>query len=80
MDNPFDVETGGFLVLVNVEGQHSLWPAFHELQNGWPVAAGPAMRQASGLDRKSMDSHATQIACRRATRLEAMRPQPLCES
>ncbi|HEX4269531.1 MAG TPA: MbtH family NRPS accessory protein [Steroidobacteraceae bacterium] len=36
MGNPFEVETGGFLVLVNVEGQHSLWPAFHELQNGWP--------------------------------------------
>ncbi len=27
MTNPFDDEDGEFLVLVNDEGQHSLWPA-----------------------------------------------------
>lgn len=28
MANPFDDENGTFLVLVNAEAQHSLWPVF----------------------------------------------------
>ncbi|MEV0276482.1 MbtH family protein [Streptomyces sp. NPDC050610] len=37
MTNPFDNENGTFLVLVNDEGQHSLWPAFAEVPDGWDV-------------------------------------------
>lgn len=33
MANPFD-EDGPFLVLVNVAGQHSLWPEFAEVPAG----------------------------------------------
>ncbi|AXG81823.1 MbtH family protein [Streptomyces paludis] len=36
--NPFDDPEGRFLVLVNDEGQHSLWPSFAEVPGGWTVA------------------------------------------
>ncbi|MGI5484753.1 MbtH family protein [Streptomyces lavendofoliae] len=45
MTNPFDDDEQPFLVLVNDEGQHSLWPAFAEVPKGWDVACGPADRQ-----------------------------------
>ncbi|GLU49549.1 MbtH family protein [Nocardiopsis ansamitocini] len=38
MTNPFDDENGTFLVLVNDEGQHSLWPSFAQVPEGWDVA------------------------------------------
>jgi MbtH protein len=43
--NPFDDEDGEFFVLVNDEGQHSLWPSFAEVPMGWRVALGPEDRQ-----------------------------------
>ncbi|MCT2544701.1 MbtH family protein [Streptomyces atratus] len=36
--NPFDDPEGRFLVLVNDEGQHSLWPSFAEVPGGWTIA------------------------------------------
>ncbi|HEY2450305.1 MAG TPA: MbtH family protein [Mycobacterium sp.] len=42
--NPFDDETGTFLVLVNDEDQHSLWPAFADIPAGWRKAIGDASR------------------------------------
>jgi len=45
MSNPFDDENGTFLVLVNDEDQHSLWPAFADVPAGWQVAFGKASRQ-----------------------------------
>jgi MbtH protein len=47
--NPFESETGQFLVLVNTEGQYSLWPAFRELPTGW-IAAGCAGARQACLD------------------------------
>ena len=46
MTNPFDDEDGQFLVLVNDEGQHSLWPVFAEVPAGWRTVHGPAVRQS----------------------------------
>ena len=46
MTNPFDDENGVFLVLVNDENQHSLWPRFAEVPDGWRVVHGPDDRQA----------------------------------
>ncbi|MDH6136203.1 MbtH protein [Kitasatospora sp. MAA4] len=43
--NPFDNPDGEFLVLVNHEGQHSLWPAFAAVPEGWTVTLGPGSRQ-----------------------------------
>jgi len=45
MANPFDDEDGVFLVLVNDEGQHSLWPSFADVPAGWQTAHGPAGRK-----------------------------------
>ncbi|GHH42453.1 MbtH protein [Streptomyces umbrinus] len=45
MSNPFDQSDGTFLVLVNDEGQHSLWPAFIEIPAGWTKVHGEAGRE-----------------------------------
>ncbi|MFJ2258818.1 MbtH family protein [Streptomyces sp. NPDC087844] len=42
--NPFD-EEARFIVLVNSEGQHSLWPVFADVPNGWTVACAENTRQ-----------------------------------
>lgn len=47
MGNPFDDEDGSFFVLVNDEGQHSLWPAFANVPAGWKIVFGEDSRQAS---------------------------------
>ncbi|TDD61277.1 MbtH family protein [Kribbella antibiotica] len=46
MSNPFDRDDKPFFVLVNDEGQHSLWPAFAEVPAGWTVVFGQADKQA----------------------------------
>ncbi|MFE4392288.1 MULTISPECIES: MbtH family protein [Streptomycetaceae] len=38
MTNPFEDPDAGYLVLVNDEGQHSLWPASLAVPGGWAVA------------------------------------------
>lgn len=35
MANPFEHDEGAFFVLVNSEGQYSLWPAFADVPAGW---------------------------------------------
>jgi MbtH protein len=35
--NPFEDENGTYHVLINEEGQHSLWPSFVEVPNGWTI-------------------------------------------
>ncbi|AXE31720.1 MbtH family protein [Chromobacterium phragmitis] len=44
--NPFDDESLSFLVLVNRQDQHSLWPATLPPPAGWNVARGPDSRAA----------------------------------
>ncbi|ABW15287.1 MULTISPECIES: MbtH family protein [Parafrankia] len=44
--NPFDDENGTFFVLVNSEGQHSLWPSFAAVPAGWTVVHGEETRQS----------------------------------
>lgn len=44
--NPFDDETGRFLVLLNDEEQYSLWPAFAEVPEGWRIVFGEDSRTA----------------------------------
>lgn len=46
MNNPFDDEDGIFHVLVNDEGQHSLWPAFAEVPPGWATVLSNTDRKA----------------------------------
>lgn len=47
MTNPFENPEGRFLVLVNDEDQHSLWPAFIDVPNGWRSVFGEADRQSA---------------------------------
>ncbi|MFF8196123.1 MbtH family protein [Streptomyces bobili] len=45
MTNPFDAPDAEYLVLVNEEGQHSLWPVFVDVPEGWEKVFGAAPRQ-----------------------------------
>ncbi|AZQ32222.1 MbtH family protein [Streptomyces cyaneochromogenes] len=45
--NPFEDPEGTYLVLVNDEGQHSLWPAFVEVPEGWRTVLSDARRDAA---------------------------------
>ncbi|MFP3114370.1 MbtH family protein [Streptomyces sp. Iso 434] len=45
--NPFDDADGVFHVLVNEEGQHSLWPAFAEVPAGWTAVLSDADRETA---------------------------------
>jgi uncharacterized protein YbdZ (MbtH family) len=44
MTNPFEDDSATYLVLVNDEGQHSLWPEFAAIPLGWTLTFGPASR------------------------------------
>jgi uncharacterized protein YbdZ (MbtH family) len=44
--NPFEDEDGVYLVLVNDENQHSLWPAFSAVPAGWSVVHGAETRKS----------------------------------
>ena len=49
MLNPFEDPDAEYLVLVNDEGQHSLWPAFREIPAGW-TTVGPKGKRQECLD------------------------------
>ncbi|MDQ7807550.1 MbtH family protein [Amycolatopsis sp. A133] len=44
MANPFEDEEGVYLVLVNDQNQHSLWPAFSPVPAGWKAVHGEDTR------------------------------------
>ncbi|WP_280235569.1 MbtH family protein [Nocardia cyriacigeorgica] len=44
MTNPFDDDNAPFYVLINDEGEHSLWPTFATVPGGWTIAHGPSPR------------------------------------
>ncbi|MFG3253801.1 MbtH family protein [Streptomyces sp. NPDC048172] len=48
MTNPFDDESGTFVVLSNDEGQHCIWPTFAEVPPGWAEVL-PATTRAEAL-------------------------------
>ncbi|MBD9358042.1 MbtH family protein [Methylomonas albis] len=45
MTNPFEDNEADYLVLINDEGQHSLWPAFREIPKGWKTIGPQGQRQ-----------------------------------
>ncbi|MFJ7747571.1 MbtH family protein [Peribacillus sp. NPDC097295] len=45
MTNPFENENGTYKVLINEEGQHSLWPAFLDIPEGWSSIYGEESRK-----------------------------------
>jgi MbtH protein len=44
VSNPFEDESATYHVLVNDEGQHSLWPEFVDVPAGWQVVLRSASR------------------------------------
>ncbi|MFE5855440.1 MULTISPECIES: MbtH family protein [unclassified Streptomyces] len=44
--NPFDDDNGRFHVLVNEEDQHSLWPTFAAVPDGWRIVLNDDTRAA----------------------------------
>ncbi|MFE5399112.1 MbtH family protein [Streptomyces sp. NPDC056568] len=46
MSNPFEDTEATYVVLVNDEGQHSLWPSFAEVPAGWSVVVSETDRQS----------------------------------
>jgi MbtH protein len=46
MSNPFENPDGRFVVVVNDENQHALWPSFAEVPAGWRAVFGEADRDA----------------------------------
>jgi hypothetical protein len=49
MTNPFEDENGTYVVLINDEGQYSLWPNFIDLPAGCPRDAETAIRAEHDL-------------------------------
>lgn len=45
MSNPFDDDESTFFVLVNDEGQHSLWPTVIDVPPGWSIVLRERSRQ-----------------------------------
>ncbi|WP_097867734.1 MbtH family protein [Streptomyces sp. rh34] len=45
MSSPFEDNDGEYIILVNGENQHSLWPSALDVPAGWRVAHGPDSRQ-----------------------------------
>ena len=45
MTNPFEDENGTYVVLINDEGQYSLWPDYIEIPAGWTSVHEAASRQ-----------------------------------
>lgn len=45
--NPFEDPDSAYLVLVNDEGQHSLWPSFAAVPAGWRVALAETDRKSA---------------------------------
>ena len=43
--NPFEDETGDYKILVNDEGQHSLWPSFRDVPSGWSTIGPTGKRK-----------------------------------
>lgn len=44
MTNPFDHSDASFLVLTNDENQHSIWPDFVQIPQGWKKVYGPSVK------------------------------------
>jgi len=49
MTNPFEDENGTFFVLVNEQGQYSLWPSFIDIPEGWQTV-GPERPRSECLE------------------------------
>jgi uncharacterized protein YbdZ (MbtH family) len=79
MTNPFENEQGTYVVLMNEEGQYSLWPAFVHIPAGWEIVCGETSRSGCirlyqlELDRSLAEQ--LEAGCR-SSRRSAMKRRP----
>ncbi|MFF7176813.1 MbtH family protein [Streptomyces pseudovenezuelae] len=64
MTNPFEDDDADYLVLVNDENQHSIWPAHLPVPGGWRTVHGPEPRQEclAYVDREWTDMRPRSLA------------------
>jgi len=57
VSNPFDDQAGAYVVLINDQGQHSLWPSAAEIPAWWSIACAQNGRKAGNenIDNNWMD-------------------------
>ena len=69
MSNPFERADIRYFVLVNDEGQHSLWPETVEVPAGWRTVFGAEMRDAclSHIEQSWTDIRPASLVERMAT-------------
>jgi MbtH protein len=69
MSNPFDDPDGVFLVVVNDEGQHALWPDFADVPSGWHRVLGPTARDEclSYVEKNWVDMRPRSLLTQRVT-------------
>ncbi|WP_410575107.1 MbtH family protein [Amycolatopsis sp. cmx-4-61] len=71
--NPFDDPDGHYVVLVNDEGQYSLWPAFAEVPPGWTVSLARTDRRTA---LEHVSTHWTDLRPKSLIRAMDGEPQP----
>jgi MbtH protein len=76
MTNPFEDENGVFHVLINDEGQYSLWPAFKEVPAGWTIAHKSDTRSVclQFVEQNWKDMRPRSLIERMANQAEAKKP------
>ena len=64
VSHPFEDPGHDYLVLINGEGQYSLWPEFADLPQGWRIVLGPESRSActAHIDRNWLDMRPASLA------------------
>jgi MbtH protein len=77
--NPFEDENASYHVLVNDEGQHSLWPSFKEVPQGWTIALRSDSRAAclAYINEHWTDMRPKSLIRRMEEQGEAQAAQPL---
>jgi MbtH protein len=77
--NPFEDENASYHVLVNDEGQHSLWPSFKEVPQGWTIALHSDSRAAclAYINEHWTDMRPKSLIRRMEEQEEAQAAQPL---
>jgi MbtH protein len=46
MTNPFEDQDGTYRILINAEGQYSLWPDYIDIPAGWTSVQEPRSRES----------------------------------
>lgn len=67
MNNNFTIDGSNFKVLINAEGQYSIWPSGKAIPDGWTDAgfAGPKAECALYIDQNWLDMRPASLTGKR---------------